>query len=50
MHYADLSTTDNAHLPSFVAALNEQLGLTLRPGRGPVDVLVIESVERPAEN
>jgi uncharacterized protein (TIGR03435 family) len=46
----DLSATSDAALPSFVTALSEQLGLALRPGRGPVDVLVIESVERPSEN
>lgn len=35
---------------SFFTALREQLGLTLASGRGPVDVLVIESVERPTED
>jgi len=51
LYYApDLQTTGDANLPSFVTALNEQLGLRLRPGGGPVDVLVIESVERPSEN
>jgi bla regulator protein BlaR1 len=34
--------------PSIFTALDEQLGLRLEPGRGPVDVLVIESVARPA--
>jgi uncharacterized protein (TIGR03435 family) len=40
----------NPDLPSFVTALREQLGLKLERTRGPVDVLVIESAERPAEN
>ena len=37
----------NPDLPSFVAALQEQLGLRLERTRGPVPVVVIESVERP---
>jgi uncharacterized protein (TIGR03435 family) len=31
-------------------ALQEQLGLRLEPARGPVDVLVIQSAERPEDN
>jgi uncharacterized protein (TIGR03435 family) len=33
--------------PALLTALQEQLGLRLEPARGPVDVLVIDSVERP---
>ena len=40
----------NPDLPSFVTALREQLGLKLERTRGPVDVLAIESAERPTEN
>jgi uncharacterized protein (TIGR03435 family) len=33
--------------PSFFTALRDQLGLKLEPTKGPVDVLVIDHVERP---
>jgi uncharacterized protein (TIGR03435 family) len=36
--------------PSLATALEEQLGLKLEGMRGPVDVLVIERVERPTED
>ncbi len=36
--------------PGFVTALEEQLGLKLTRGRAPQDVLIIDSVKRPAED
>ena len=36
--------------PSLVTALEEQLGLKLESSKGPVEVLVIDSVQRPSEN
>lgn len=36
--------------PDIFTALREQLGLRLEKGKGPVDFLVIERVEKPSEN
>ena len=36
--------------PSIFVAVREQLGLELKPSRGPVTVLVIDSIEKPSEN
>jgi bla regulator protein blaR1 len=42
--------TDASAGPSLFTALQEQLGLTLKSTKGPVEVLVIDSVDRPSAN
>jgi uncharacterized protein (TIGR03435 family) len=37
-------------LPDLFSAVQEQLGLRLQASKGPVEVLVIDHVERPSEN
>jgi uncharacterized protein (TIGR03435 family) len=51
---ADKSVSPNAaqsesKRPSLVTALREQLGMKLEPTRGPVEVLVIDSVSEPTD-
>ena len=41
---------DPASLPNLFAALEEQVGLKLESTKGPVEIYVIEHVERPTEN
>lgn len=40
----------DSSVPSLVTALREQLGLRLEPQKSPVEVLVIDSLQRPSEN
>jgi len=44
------ATSNDPNLPALSTALAEQLGLRLESRRGPVDVLVIDSVQEPTEN
>jgi uncharacterized protein (TIGR03435 family) len=39
-----------ADQPELFTALQEQLGLKLESARGPVEVLIIDNVQKPAEN
>jgi len=46
----DNAVSKEAAGPSLFTALEEQLGLKLKSTRGPVDVIVIDHIDRPAEN
>jgi uncharacterized protein (TIGR03435 family) len=45
--HGDTSADD---LPSIFTAVEEQLGLKLEPGKGPVDTLVVDQLNQPSEN
>jgi uncharacterized protein (TIGR03435 family) len=46
----DLGAAIAPDAPNIFQAVQEQLGLRLVPAKGPVDVLVIDHIERPSEN
>jgi uncharacterized protein (TIGR03435 family) len=44
------AATPDDSVPSLTTAVQEQLGLKLEPGRAPVPIQVVDSVERPTED
>ena len=46
----DFSRADGDDRPSIFTAVQEQLGLKLETGKAPVEVLVIDHIEKPGEN
>ena len=49
LEFASENAPDSTN-PSIFTAVREQLGLRLESAKGPVDVLVIDQVDRPSEN
>jgi uncharacterized protein (TIGR03435 family) len=53
LHWTPDNTPESSPLiggPSIFTAVEEQLGLKLEPSNAPLDVLVIDSIQKPSEN